>query len=123
MKDTLIPTIEELVKRRMESLHASEKAITEHPDEYREIKKLVRHVICNPVDISDYYATARKLSRLLGTLTESGNQSLFYYYHTNLDPRQNGQARYFRALCADLENQIHCIDQLRHDRRRLRIVQ
>lgn len=123
MDDTLIPTIEELTRRRVESLNISEKAITEHPDEYREIKKLIRHIISHTVDISDYYQTAKKLTRLLGKMTESGNQSIFYYYYTNIDPQQKGQARYFRANCLDLDHQLQCIDQRRQNRRHIRVIQ
>ena len=123
MSDIMIPTIDELIKKRMESLAVSEKAIIEHPAEYREIKKLIRHIISKTVDIEEYYATAEKLSRLLGKMTESGNQSIFYYYYKNIDPRAKGQARYFRANCMDLEQQLNCVDQLRHNKRHLRVIQ
>ncbi|MBC2715011.1 MAG: hypothetical protein HF978_06840 [Desulfobacteraceae bacterium] len=123
MSDMMIPTIEELTKRRMESLAVSEKAIIEHPDEYREIKKIIRYIISKTVDIGDYYTIAKKLTRLLDKMTESGNQSIFYYYYKNIDPQQRGQARYFRANCMDLEQQLKCVDQLRCSKRHIRVIQ
>lgn len=123
MSDLMIPTIEELTRRRRKSLTVSEKAIIEHPVEYREIKKLIRHIISKTVDIGDYYTTAKKLTRLLNKMTESGNQSIFYYYYTNIDPQQKGQAIYFRADCMDLEQQIECVNQMRCNKRHIRVIQ
>lgn len=123
MSDILIPTIDELIKRRMESLNISEKAIIEHPEEYREIKKTIRYIISKTIDIGDYYKTARKLGLLLEKMTESGNQSIFYYYYTNIDPLQKGQVQYFRANCMDLEQQLHCIEQQRHRNHNIRVIQ
>jgi len=122
MSDTMIPTIEELTRKRMEALTVSEKAIIAHPAEYREIKKIIRYIISKTVDIEEYYSTAKKLTRLLGKITESGNQSIFYYYYTNIDPRQKGQARYFRANCIDLAQQLECIDHIRLSKRHIRVV-
>jgi uncharacterized protein YwqG len=122
MSDTMIPTIEELTRKRMEALTVSEKAIVEHPLEYREIKKLIQYIISKTIDIEDYYATAKNLSRLLGKMTESGDQSIFYYYYTNIDPRQKGQARYFRANCLDLAQQLQCIDHMRQSKRHIRVI-
>ena len=123
MSDITIPTMEELIRRRMESLNISEKAILEHPREYRAIKQLVRLIISQPLDISDYYKTARELGHLLEKMSESGNQSIFHYYCTHIDPRQKGQVQYFRATCVDLEQQLNCIEQQRHRNRNIRIVQ
>ena len=123
MSDITIPTMEELTRRRIESLNISEKAILEHPQEYHAIKALVRHIISKTLDISDYYKTARKLGLLLEKMTESGNQSIFYYYYTHIDPLQKGQVQYFRANCMDLEQQLHCIEKQRHINRNIRVIQ
>ena len=123
MSDIMIPTIDELIKRRMESLNISQKAIIEHPEEYREIKRTIRDIISKTIDIGDYYKTAEKLSRLLSKMTESGNQSIFHYYYINIDPRQKGQARFFRANCVDLEQQLQFIDEQRHSKRHIRVIQ
>lgn len=123
MTDIMIPTIDELIRRRMESLNISEKAIIEHPEEYREIKRTIRDIISKTIDIGDYYKMAKKLTRLLGKMTESGNQSIFQYYYINIDPRQKGQARYFRANCVDLEQQLQFIDEKRHSKRHIRVIQ
>ncbi len=122
MSDIMIPTIEELTRKRMEALTVSEKAIIEHPAEYREIKKIIQYIISKTVDIEEYYSTAKKLTGLLGKMIESGNQSIFFYYYTNIDPRQKGQARYFRANCIDLDQQLQCVDHMRHIKRHIRVI-
>jgi hypothetical protein len=122
MSDTMIPTIEELTRKRMEALIVSEKAIIAHPAEYREIKKIIRYIISKPIEIGDYYSTAQRLTKLLKTMTQSGPGSIFHYFYTNIDPQQKGQARYFRANCIDLAQQLECIDHMRHSKRHIRVV-
>ena len=123
MNNVKSPTMEELKRKRQESLRISEKAINEHPDEYREIKDLVGKILSKPLDVSDYYQTARKLSGLLEKMTETGNGSIFYYYLKNIDPRQGGEARYFRADCLDLYEQLKIVNESRIHRRSMRVVQ
>ena len=122
MNDVLLPTIEDLKKQRLESLMISEKAIGEHPNEYREIKKLLRSILSTTIDIGDYYKTAVKLVRLLEKMIETGHGSIFHYYYKTIDPQQEGQARYFRGSCLDLFQQIKCVDELRITRRQIRVV-
>ena len=123
MKDKMLPTMEELQKRRLESLRISEKAISEHPNEYREIKALVSEILSKSVDIGDYYKTAEKLAGLLKKLTGTETKSIFYYYYNNINPRKSGQARYFRANCLDLYEQLKHVNELRIDRRKMRLIQ
>ena len=123
MKDTILPTIEELQKRRSESLRISEKAISEHPNEYREIKALVSEILSKPVDIGDYYKTAGKLAGLLEKMIKTETVSIFYYYYKTIDPRKSGQARYFRTNCLDLHEQLKHVNELRVDRRKMRLIQ
>jgi hypothetical protein len=122
MNDMLLPTIEDLKKQRLESLMISEKAIAEHPNEYREIKILLRSIISTTVDIGDYYKTVLKLVRLLEKMLETGHGSIFHYYYKTIDPQQEGQARYFRANCLDFYQQIKCVDELRITRRQIRVI-
>ncbi|PIP42659.1 MAG: hypothetical protein COX19_00265 [Desulfobacterales bacterium CG23_combo_of_CG06-09_8_20_14_all_51_8] len=122
MSDIQIPTIAELTQKRQQSLMVSEQVITKHPDVYRQLKKLVQDIISKPVDIGDYYSTAQALTQLLKQMAQSGHGSIFHYYYTQIDPHQKGQAEYFRANCVDLEEQLRCVDQLRLNRRCLRVI-
>jgi hypothetical protein len=122
MSDALFPTIEELEKRRLESLLISEKTINEHPNEYREIKRIVKKIISTTIDIGDYYKTALKLVRLLEKMIETGHGSIFNYYYQTIDPQQEGQARYFRANCLDFYQQVKCMDELRISRRQIKLI-
>ena len=123
MSDVMLPTMEELKKRRSESLRISAKAISEHPNEYRELKALVSKILSKPVDIGDYYKTAGKLAGLLEKMVETGPESIFCYYYKSIDPRQSGQARYFRANCLDLYEQLKYVNELRIDTRKMRLIQ
>jgi len=123
MKDIMLPTMKELKKRRLESLRISAKAISEHPNEYQELKVLVSKILSKPVDIGDYYKTAKRLSGLLEKMVETGPESIFYYYYKSIDPRKSGQARYFRVNCLDLNEQLKYVNELRIDRRKTRLIQ
>ena len=123
MNNGINPSLEELERRRVRSLMVSEKAVMEYPDVYREIKKLVRHVISSPVDIGDYYKTARKLSELLKKMALTDANSLFYYFYKSIDPMQCGRAMYFRADCLDLWEQLKYIDELRIRKHHIRLIQ
>jgi len=102
---------------------ASEKAVAEYPDVYREIKKMVLEVIQTPVEIGDYYKTARKISELLEKMAKIDASSLFDYFSTSIDPLKCGRAMYFRADCVDLWEQLKCIDELRIKKHHIRLIQ
>ena len=123
MNDKINPSLEELERRRIRSLMVSEKAVSEYPDVYREIKKLVLYVIQTPIEIGDYYKTARKLAELLEKIAKSDANSLFYYFAKSIDPLKCGRAMYFRADCLDLWEQLKCIDELRIREHHIRLIQ
>lgn len=122
MAELLYPSLEELQKRATVSLTVTEKAIIEHPEIYREIKQMLHHIVAEPVDIGAYQKTAERLARLLEIMVMSGTYSIFYYFYNNIDPRQSGDVRYFRATCLDLMEQIRCIDDMRRCRRNIRLI-
>lgn len=123
MNDGLNPSLEELEQRRIRSLTVSEKAVCEHPDLYREIKKIILHVLQSPLDIGDYYKTARRLAELLEKMAQTDADSLFYYFAKSIDPVKCGRAMYFRADCLDLAEQLQCIDEWRVRKHHIRVVQ
>ena len=118
-----LTTIDQLKKRRRQSLRISKKSIREHPAEYREIKRLVRHVISSTIDIGQYYQTAERLTGLLEKMMETGAGSIFSYFYQNIDPKQRGRVRYFRAVCCDLNEQLKGLEQVRLDQQSIRLVQ
>jgi hypothetical protein len=122
MADLLSSSIEELKKRAAASMTITEKAIIAHPETYREIKQMLDHIVADTIDIGEYQKTAEQLSRLLEIMISSGTSSIFYYFYNNIDPRQGGDVRYFRATCMDLMEQIRCIDDMRRCRRNIRLV-
>ena len=119
MNEPPIKTIEDLKKRRLESLMLSEKALVEHIETYREIKTLVKEIVFKTVDIGDYFSTASRLTKLLETMTQVGTETIFNYFYQNIDPRQCGEVRYFRAVCLDLFEQLNELDKWRADKRKL----
>jgi len=122
MDDIFLPTIDELKKSRAESLRVSEKAIYRYPGEYIEIKKIIKRIVSSTLDIGDYYNTTVRLSRLLEKMMVSGSDSIFSYYYKNIDPQQEGDVRYFRAICLDLHEQIKHIDAFRAGRHNIRLI-
>lgn len=123
MNDGINPSLEELEQRRTRSLMVSEKAVCKYPDLYREIKKMVMGVIQSPLDIGDYYKTARGIAERLEKLAQTDAGSLFYYFAKSIDPLKCGRAMYFRADCLDLAEQLKCIDEWRTRKHHIRVVQ
>lgn len=122
MTDLSPASIEELKQRAAAAQTITEKTIIENPEAYREIKQMLDHIVADTIDIGEYQKTAERLALLLEKMTASGNSSLFYYFYNNIDPRRGGDVRYFRAICADLKEQIRCIDDMRRCRRNIRVV-
>lgn len=122
MQNPMPPTIEELKSRRQRALEKAEKAISDRPAEYREIKRLLDRILDRPVDVADYYRVAGEIVRLLEKLSASSSESLFAYYCSNIDPRKKGDARYFKVVCRDLSQQLKLVDQYRRQRHKLRII-
>ncbi len=103
-----------------QSLVNTEKAILNHPDEYRKIKSIVNQVTKHPVDIDEYYKTAVRLATLLESM---GRNTIFNpYFLDNIDPRHNCQARYFRYICMDLSEQIKSLNHWRRKRLKIRVI-
>ena len=122
MDESSIQTVEDLKKKRLEALKLSEQALIAHPQAYREIKKLVKEVAFKTVDIGDYFAIASRLTELLGKMTKTGKATIFAYFLQNIDPKQCGEARYFRGMCLDLHGQIDELDSWRANKRGLTVI-
>jgi len=122
MNETPAQTIEDLKKKRLESLMLSEKAVVANPEAYREIKTLVNTVVFKTVDVGNYFTTTSRLAKLLEKMTRVGSGTIFNYFFENIDPKQYGEARYFRAMCLDLLEQINELDKWRADKRRLIVL-
>lgn len=122
MNNSMPPTMEDLKQRRQQALDRAEKAISGSPGEYREIKRLLDDVLERSVDVSDYHRVASKIVRLLEMLSATSSDSLFAYYCNNIDPKRQGDARYFKIVCRDLRHQLELIDQYRRKRHKLRLI-
>lgn len=97
-------------------------AAANQPREYRALKSMLKDVLSRNVDVSEYYRTAAALADLLQRLNRNPGQTLFSYFSATIDPRQQGDVRYFRYSCRDLADQIRQIDQARADMSHLRRI-
>ncbi len=115
-------TLDELKKRRKESMFISEQAVLEFPDRYKELKRLIRSVVYEIIDISDYYKTARSVSDALKPLAFNRPGSIFHYFYEHIDPGMYGDVRYLRAVCTDCLFEINAFDRWRTENRNIHIV-
>lgn len=114
------PTVEELIKKRTRCLISSEKAISKYPGQYFEINNLLKHIISEKIDISEYYGLACNLAKLLAKM---GIGTIFYeYFHDNINPKQSGNIRYFRFVCRDLLDQIKDLNRWRINKRKMFLI-
>ena len=115
-------SLEELEEKRRQSLIQSEKGIHRHPTAYLDLKRLLQDVLAHPIDIGDYYQKANELTRLLDTLSIGGTLNIFYHFKEQINPREKGNARYFRFECTDLYEQIQKLEKWRMEQRSMCIV-
>jgi len=122
MNSPTMETLEDLKRKRIESLMLSEEAIREHPETYRKLKVLVRDIATKTIDIGEYNDVAKKLAELLKRMSITRPGTIFNYYFENIDPRQFGEARYFRAMCVDLFDQLKRLDEWRTNKRKFVLI-
>jgi len=122
MKDVPQLTVQDLENRRTDALAVSEKAALAHPAVYRQIRRMLNDINSGPVDVAEYYQTARKLSKLLETLNSAGGRTLFEYYVHQIDPSSSGDPRYFRWECRDLAAQLDGLEKWSAKRHNLRVI-
>jgi hypothetical protein len=114
--------LDALKQKHAESLDRSEHAIGSNPAIYREIKSLLDRILSEPLDVSEYYGTARRLAELVKCLNPANADTIFPYYLSNIDPNRNGDVRYFRYICRDLAQQLRMLDNRRIEKCKLRLV-
>ena len=113
-------TLNDLRQKRKQSLLKSSEAVKHHPVEFEEIKAILDRVIQKPVEIDEYFPMAGRLARLLETM---GPDTIFcHYYLENIDPARNCQARHFRYICMDLQEQIAALNRWRQKQRQIRLI-
>lgn len=117
-----ILTFDELKEKRAKGLLASEKAILQKYDTYLTLKKMVARINTEPLDVVNYYPTARRLGAILRELTAGHANTIFQYYADHIDPTAEGDARCFRMECHQLAEQLKELDRRRAARCRLKIV-
>lgn len=121
MENTRVfPTIASLEKYRVECLRKSEKAVNQNPEYYYEIKRLLTHVVSNPVDISEYEDLAKTIADLLEMM---GRDTIFFhYFHENINPRKYGTPKFLRFFCRDLLDQLTELNKWRAKNRNIRSI-
>jgi len=120
MNETL--TITELERRWEKTLAATEKAVSLHPEVYREIKLLVRDIVTKTLDISDYPFTAEKLGRLLKTMEDDTQINIFHFFCDRISPSSISKLKLLRLECRDLLEQLKAFDVWRRETHHLRIL-
>ena len=115
-------SVQELERRWEDALRCTEKAVTSHPDVYREIKRLVADIIAKPLDIRDYPATAERLVALLKTAGRHAQGSIFHFYGDRVSPSCICNLKFLRLECRDLLSHLEAFDEWRNKKSRLRVV-
>ena len=120
MNETL--TIAELERRWEKTLAATEKAVSRHPEVYREIKLLVEDIVTKTLDISDYPFTAEKLGSLLRRMADDTQKNIFYFFCDRISPSSIGKLKLLRLECRDLLEQLKAFDVWRRETHHLRLL-
>ena len=120
MNETL--SIGDLEKRWEESLTATEAVVIKHPEDYREIKLLIREVVTKTLDIGDYLPTAERIGALLQRMNTTTANSIFHFFREQFSPTSIGRLKLFRFECMDLYEQLKAFDAWRLKHHHLEII-
>jgi hypothetical protein len=115
-------TLEGLKQKRAEGLLASEKAIQRKYDTYQDVKKILTEINTKPLDVVNYYPTARRLGLMLREMTTGYANTIFHYFADHIDPLVKGDVRCFRMECFQLAEQLKELDHRRLTRCGLKII-
>jgi hypothetical protein len=120
IRDDRLSTTQQLNERWIKCYEQSEQAILKHPEIYKKLLSLIDEVCFGIVDIDEYYDLAAALSECLHQM--GGDTIFFNYFYEQIHPSRHGTARFFRALCRDLSEQIDALNRWRKTRRCLSLV-
>ena len=115
-------TIFDLKQRWKKVLTITQKSVSNHPMEYRQLKILARNIVDRPLDIKDYLPTVKKLTHLLELMGDSDEESIFYLFNKRIEPSDIWQTSLLRVECRDLLAHLHDFDQWRIKSHRLKVV-
>lgn len=112
----------ELKERRERALEMGECAILRCPEAYLELKRLLRRITSESLDVGSYYRSACQMSDLLKQLASEDDPCLFRHFYLQIDPRRQGLAQFFRPECQELQEFTQDLDAWRAERRNIRCV-
>ncbi len=115
-------TLSELKTRWDATLKATQNAVTDQYEAYRELKSLADKVVSTPIDINDYFPTVERLIHLLNILDPCGKKSIFHFFKTRILPSNIYQVRMLRMECLDLLEHLASFDRWRRKKCRLHLV-
>ena len=115
-------TVSDLKQRWENVLKATQKAVSIHPAEYRQLKSLARDIVYKPLDIGEYLPTVKRLTNLLKIMDKSGKGTIFHLFHQRIHPAEIWQNNLLRLECRDLLAHLEAFDQWRIKIHRLKIV-
>jgi hypothetical protein len=111
------------LKQRWENvLKITQKSVSIHPIEYRQLKSLARDIVYKPLDIGEYVPTVKKLTNLLEVMDASGKGTIFHIFNQRMRPEEIWQNNLLRVECRDLLAHLEAFDQWRIETHRLKIV-
>ena len=115
-------TVAELECRWQKALESTRKAVSHHPDCYRELKKRVADIIDQPLDIREYMPAVEKVLSLLKSLDPEKHGSIFDLFSERLKPSSVCQVALLRVECKDLLAHLKVFDEWRMVANRLRVI-
>lgn len=111
------------LKQRWENvLKITQKSVSIHPTEYRQLKSLARDIVYKPLDIGEYLPTIKKLTNLLTAMDESGKGTIFHLFNQRIRAEEIWQNNLLRVECRDLLAHLEEFDQWRIKLHRLKII-
>lgn len=92
MKRTIIIKKKELDRIHKKQMEISSEAVQKYPIQYQKLRSILKGILANGLDVTEYYDTAMKICSQLKPLVELKAGSVFYFPYKNISPKVYGRA-------------------------------
>jgi hypothetical protein len=113
MKRTIIIKKKEVDRIKKKQMEISSEAVQKYPIQYQKLRSILKGVLANGLDVTEYYDTAMKICSQLKPLFELKAGSIFYFPYKNISPEVYGLAKTIMEEISDLLQRMNELDAWR----------
>ena len=110
MKRTIIIKKKEVDRIHKKQMEISSEAVQKYSIQYQKLRPILKEILANGLDVTEYYDTAMKICSQLKPLVELKAGSVFYFPYKNISPEVYGLAKTIMEEISDLLQRMNELD-------------